>query len=240
MVAKHIGGELISIPAALKGETMDYEADAIGLVFPVYGLAVPPIIEEFLERAEFHTPYLFAVITFGTFAGGAIRQLSDLLDRKGETLAYANQLHMQENYLPGFAMEKQKKPRKQDEKLEQICQDIHSGKYFVRKNSRFACMMTRTHQADYHYKRGGGVTQQLQISADCTHCGICEKICPTGNIQLEAGTPVYGNDCLSCLACIQNCPQKAIRLSNEKSAQRYRNPEIELTEIVQANQSGQY
>ena len=46
MVAKRIGGRLLSVPQELHKETLQYEDDAIGLVFPVYGLAVPPM--EFL------------------------------------------------------------------------------------------------------------------------------------------------------------------------------------------------
>ena len=43
--------------------------------------------------------------------------------------------------------------------------------------------------------------------------------------------------CEFCLACAQNCPQKAIGLSiADKNPQaRYRNPHIALQEIIEAN-----
>lgn len=44
-------------------------------------------------------------------------------------------------------------------------------------------------------------------------------------------------DCAYCLACANNCPQKAIKLRREANPNaRYRHPKITLQEIVRANQ----
>lgn len=45
----------------------------------------------------------------------------------------------------------------------------------------------------------------------CTGCGRCVARCPTGNvIQDREGCPVWGRECLFCLACEMSCPQEAI------------------------------
>jgi len=45
----------------------------------------------------------------------------------------------------------------------------------------------------------------------CTACGLCAKLCPTGNItEDKGGRPVWGRDCLLCLTCEMKCPQDAI------------------------------
>ena len=45
----------------------------------------------------------------------------------------------------------------------------------------------------------------------CTACGLCTKLCPTGNItEDKGGHPVWGRNCLLCLTCEMKCPQDAI------------------------------
>ena len=44
----------------------------------------------------------------------------------------------------------------------------------------------------------------------CTGCGQCVRRCPTNNITLQTGKPVWGQDCTHCMACICYCPAEAI------------------------------
>lgn len=74
---------------------------------------------------------------------------------------------MQENYIPGFAMEKQSKPKDQDEKLGKICQEIKARTQYIKKNSWFDRFMTKTYQANYHYLRGEGVVEKYQVTDAC-------------------------------------------------------------------------
>lgn len=49
-------------------------------------------------------------------------------------------------------------------------------------------------------------------SETCIHCGKCEKVCPTGDVSLTDGLPVWHHDgsCTCCLACYHHCPKHAI------------------------------
>lgn len=76
---------------------------------------------------------------------------------------------------------------------------------------------------------------EYKVNTDCTGCGVCGKVCPTDNIHIENGKPIFGERCISCLGCVQNCPFAAIYLEGEKSNTRYRNPHISLKEIIDAN-----
>lgn len=58
---------------------------------------------------------------------------------------------------------------------------------------------------------------RLYIKADkfrytdaCVHCGVCENVCPLGNIHYINERPVWGDECTHCMACISKCPQRAI------------------------------
>lgn len=62
---------------------------------------------------------------------------------------------------------------------------------------------------------------------------------PRGCIRLEDGRPVYDyTDCINCMACAHACPKIAIKLTCVKEPNpnaRYRNPNITLAELIQAN-----
>lgn len=47
--------------------------------------------------------------------------------------------------------------------------------------------------------------------------------------------PVYKGNCEQCLACLNHCPQNAIRLKQEKSKARFINQNVKLKEIIEAN-----
>ena len=44
----------------------------------------------------------------------------------------------------------------------------------------------------------------------CTGCGQCVRRCPTNNIALQNGKPVWEQNCTHCMACICYCPAEAI------------------------------
>jgi Fe-S-cluster-containing hydrogenase component 2 len=59
-------------------------------------------------------------------------------------------------------------------------------------------------------------------------------VCPAGNITVTDKV-VYGDNCYNCLACVHACPQTAINVKLEKSTDRWRNPQVSLKEIIDAN-----
>ncbi len=77
-VAKQFGGENYSIPKLLKEEQFTMEADKIGIIFPIFNLSVPKLVEDFLGKVKLKSNYIFAVATYGMFAGGAVRHLVEI------------------------------------------------------------------------------------------------------------------------------------------------------------------
>lgn len=64
-------------------------------------------------------------------------------------------------------------------------------------------------------------TKKFIVSDKCIHCGGCASRCPLGNIRMDGGRPVWGNNCTQCCACIGGCPTEAIEYG-KKSAGKTR------------------
>jgi len=45
---------------------------------------------------------------------------------------------------------------------------------------------------------------------ECTGCGFCYEVCPTGAISLNRIAQVDSSKCIACLSCVNRCPQGAI------------------------------
>ena len=86
-----------------------------------------------------------------------------------------------------------------------------------------------------HIQDKGLASKDYLVDKKCSGCGTCLKVCPAGNITIEDGKPKFGNKCYKCYACIHNCPKNALHLKNEKSSKRWRNENVTLKDIIDAN-----
>jgi adenylylsulfate reductase, subunit B len=52
----------------------------------------------------------------------------------------------------------------------------------------------------------------------CTGCGTCISVCPNSVFTLKDGKSVVERpeDCVECMACVENCPVEAIKLVGSK------------------------
>ena len=228
-VAKRIGGELISIAKADKKE---YKDDVIGVVFPVYGFAVPKIVRRFLAETKLDADYMFAVGTYGNMAGAASEDI-----RRLGGFDYVNTVLMVDNYLPIFDIVKQRKKAQMkdvDERIEKIAKDIRERKRFAPKVGVFGRYITGLCSV-INIEPEDNAKRYYTVDNDvCVRCGICAEVCPTGNIEIKDKV-VFGGGCACCLACVHACPQRAIHVKRERSSERWRNPDVTLREIIEAN-----
>lgn len=233
-VAKRIGGKLISIPQVIDSEDIHYKDDVIGVIFPVYSLAPPKMVQLFLEKVKFEADYTFAIGTYGNMSGACMRNVQKLAEKNGYRFDYANSLLMLDNFLPIFEVgaEIEKLPKKKVEEMtEKIVEDIHARKHRQAGASTGAKVLNSVMSLIPANRKGA---QKYIVNEQCNQCGTCAKVCPTKNITVTMKV-VFGDHCASCYACLHLCPKNAIHLKNEKSGKRWRNPEVSLKEIIGAN-----
>lgn len=238
-VARQIEGNPISIPQAIHNDCQEYTAESIGIVAPIYGHELPPMVKDFMKNAKFNTDYFYIILTYGNRHGGAAELAKAFCDECGIKVNYINVIVMVDNWLPGFDMNEQKKLDKHvDENLKYILSDLSSRKNMISK-------VTDTDRAAH--KEFLSKTSQMpedawqhliRVTEKCIGCGICEKVCSSGSIRVADGRAVHiSGNCQTCLACAHACPQKAIGLTipEVNPDARYRNEHVTLQDIIEAN-----
>lgn len=218
---------------------MIYTADKIGIVCPVFGHEMPEFVREFIRRAEFHTDYLYLILTYGNRHGGAAELADEFIKSVGKQFDYINILLMADNFLPGFDMNEQRKIDKHvDSQIAVIRKELAEK---VRKISEVTESDRTVHKAlvERNSRMPADAFKKLyHITGECIGCGICTRICPMACFSVTKQHAEWNPEqCIACMACIHACPELAIQLNmpEPNPRARYRNEHIKLTEIISAN-----
>lgn len=238
-VARHFSDSPLSIPQVMKKDNLVFEADEIGLIFPDYQAKAPEMVRRFLEKATLKAPYLFTIITYGAWACNVVEYWNQFALQNNVRFNYITTILMVDNWLPSFDMNEQMKMDKQeDEQLKQLTKDIPEEKNYIpvlSEEERKRCEEVLRHIPSIFPVKSENL---FKVNDNCVDCGFCTRVCPKSCIKFTARGITFEGDCEYCLACIQNCPQKAIKLKNgERNPEaRYRNPNVSINDIVRANQ----
>lgn len=238
-IAKKIEEIPVSIPQIMRQERLEFAADSIGIVAPVYGHEVPPMVKDFLKKAVFHTKYFYMILTYGNRHGGAAELAKKLCDECGVAVNYINVIVMVDNWLPGFDMNEQRSMDKRvEENMAAILADLAAHKNWIAEVTETDRAAHREFLARMSQMPPNVWQHLLRVTDACVGCGICEKVCPAGCVHVVEKRAVHiPENCQTCLACAHACPQKAIRLTipEVNPDARYRNEHISLQEIIEAN-----
>jgi len=213
VIAKALGGaELISM--RMRPETVSAaDADVIGFVFPVYHWTMPAPAVSFVKRLTINPGAYIFVVSMPSFIGGiACEVCARLIAEKGGRVAYGNLVHCVANYAtvyPPFPPPRLMVPR-MERKLRQIAGDIAARKkraypragrmVKARRSKVMGPYLAVQKYADYPFT----------VSKSCVGCGLCARVCPCSNIELRGGRPAFRHHCAQCMACVVNCPKRAI------------------------------
>lgn len=240
--AKYLDGEYISIPNALNSANMEYSADKIGIVCPMYGHEMPAMVKDFLGKAVFQTDYLYIVLTYGNRHANAVELAERALAPTGKKADYITTLLMVDNFLPAFDMAEQIKLDKGvEQQLVDIKADIDAKKHDYQKVTLKDRAAHKGYLAMVH-NQPETIWADFDFTDECVGCAICTKVCPAGCIRIEDQRAVRtGENCQACYACVHACPKSAIRMNKILGFQdknpkvRYRNEHVTLCELVKAN-----
>lgn len=240
-VAKKIEESPKSIPQELKKEKLKYKDEKIGIVAPIYAGELPQTVRRFIEKARFETDYFYMILTYGNKDSVAGIWSEKFCQNHGIKVHYIQTIKMVDNYLPSFDMEEQQAlDKKEDEQIKMAIENIQKRVQSIPSPTKegIAAYEMVSQRFQEHPELNNG--ESILMSDRCVGCGICEQVCPIGNIKIEAKKSKRKKRvCDFCLACVHHCPFQAIDLVVDKNPKaRYRHSAITLKEIVKSNYQG--
>lgn len=228
-LAKYLPGEVVSMSAA----PQTCEDEVIGFVFPVYYWGLPKCVVQFIQDLQINAahPYIFALPCYGGKALGVLGQVGQLLRAKGLQLAYGKYIRSVENYILDFATNNEEEVHKiQAAETLTACADIA---YRVQEETDDTSLESRQVYQGYPGHKGD-CDRNFLVEDGCTGCGVCAGICPSHNIAIQEGRPVFQHHCQHCIACLHACPAAALQWQDRTQGKaRYRNPHIPPAELIQ-------
>jgi ferredoxin len=228
-IADKIGGNVLP----MRDEPVVCEDDAIGLVFPVFFWGLPRMVGRFISKLKITNKdtYVFAVLTSGGPVFGVTGLLSKLMKSKNIRLHYGERIVSVTNYLPEYEpKDSEALHKKIDEQVNRIANAVKN------RHEKRIIALSFLNEMLYKSYPAENCDRDFSIASSCISCASCQKICPAGNIVMEAGKPDFQHKCEHCLACLQNCPAHAIDWKNKtQGKQRYRNAKISLDDLIAFN-----
>ncbi len=232
--------ELVSIPSMMQtNEDTTAPAGRVGIVCPVYDAGIPVIVGDFLRHLRIKkTSYVFGIITPGGTGGSALKMIhSALLEKNKKGLDAGFIVKMPGNFPPVASPPTGDKLntilKSAEEEITRIGELIKNEKpqriglyplSSLLNIAMYGSFAKSVHSSD----------ERFSVSDSCTSCGTCVSVCPTGNITLEDGKPVYHHQCELCCACLNFCPVQAIDLAflrGTKGRGRYHHPEVRISDM---------
>lgn len=229
--------DIVSIPKIINQE-IDFSAERIGIIFPVYMFGMPLIVVDFIRKIKTQKDkYIFAIATCGGIAADTLGQTARQLKKQGLSLSAGFVIPMPGNYTPFYEaipFEKQQKLfAAQRERIKDISGIVKDFRW--QREEKGPGVLNWIFSGIYKIGSPRIPHSDEHFWADerCNSCGICEKVCPVNNIKLAEGKPVWLHKCEQCLACLQWCPQEAIQYKKSTSGRkRYRNPDVKIEDII--------
>jgi Pyruvate/2-oxoacid:ferredoxin oxidoreductase delta subunit len=232
-VAKEIGGHFSVEPELMTHykdiNTIAVTASRVGIVAPVYLNDIPKPVKEFLLKLSFAdaAPYVFAVLTSGSGENkSGFKNIDIALAQHGARLSLAYDVKMPSAFQARADMESVLSAV--PDTVAEIAGAVENRRENYTPQGAAALPKDFT-KLSFMYKP----LTRLNVTAQCTGCGLCCKLCPISNIELRDNKAVRGKNCVACTACASWCPQHAIknRMSRMLKGQ-YHHPAVSANDLL--------
>lgn len=190
----------------------------VGLACPVAVQSTYPFVWEFIRALPISQgTEVFMVDTLAGFSGAIVGPVKKALLRKGYNTIGAHEIIMPSNFFASDSNEKNKKRiEKGMVKAKQYAQDIVDSKTRWGRTPILSDLLFQLCPAREIPWRWLRKTYFVSVDkSKCSKCGLCSKLCPTGNIVMEE-YPIVSDKCQLCMRCVSFCPTEAINMGKTK------------------------
>lgn len=237
LVADHLGDTKLFPMALMNGDALA-EAEAVGLVFPVHMWGVPGLVLNFLEKLTASPDkYYFAFAVNAGQVSRTLIQLQNHMTSLGLVLSLGFDIVLPSNYIPwggpGPAEKLAGLYQAAEEKIKKVVPRIAQKQTAPVERGPLWQRIAFTAVYKLTLNMIPKMDGDFWVDEKCNGCGVCEKVCPVGNIVMTAGKPAWLHRCEQCLACIQWCPQEAVQYGKKTPKYpRYHHPQVTLKDII--------
>ena len=227
-IGREIGDEVIDLFERIRSHDVSqmHSERPWVVVVPTYAWRIPKLVETWLEQTELTgSQKLYFVMTCGGSIGNAGKYLAALCAAKKMHFMGCAAITMPENYIALFTTPDREKALQiigqAEPVMDQVAQWLKLGEAFPPQKPTVLDKVSSGPVNGLFY--AAFVHAKKFYSTDaCISCGICAKVCPTENVSLVQGKPVWGTNCTHCMACICRCPTQAIEYGkHSKGLPRY-------------------
>jgi len=232
--------ELTPISSQALQHELPLNCETVGIFLPVYCFGVPRIVSRFLKtlrKGSGSAPYIYAVCTSGGMPCATLPMVGELLAKNGLKLSAGFSFRMPGNYIPLAGPPTEGRQRKLFEKAaEKLAKSVETVK--ARREGKIeASFLPLSFLGRFVARKAlaclPAADRWFWTDNRCDGCGLCARICPVSNINIEAGKPKWNRNCEQCMACLQWCPKEAIQFrSSSLRRKRYRNSEVTADQLI--------
>lgn len=198
--------------------------DEIVMGYPVQYSNIPKILRDYIvnNRYVWKGKNIFIIATMGLFSGDGAGISARLLKNYGAVIVGGLHLKMPDSICDERALKRSFEHNKRIvvKATEKICKcvgNIKNGKPPQEGLGAVNHLAGLFGQRLYFWGKTQKYTDRLKInSLKCIGCGLCERLCPMGNIAVKNGIAVSGDKCTMCYRCISKCPEQVITLLGKK------------------------
>ena len=183
---------------------------------PVYVCEMPRFMSKYLKEQTFTgSRDVYFIFTSGGYCGISGQLAKWMFRQKKMNYLGHAEFKMPRNYVANNSYpmlefdEIKDRILKSRDKVNAVAGDILAGrKLTARHIFLFETIITLPFNPVWcKYKL---LAKDFYCTDKCVGCGKCAKICPLNNISIKECKPVWGDRCSHCMACIGNCPTRAI------------------------------
>jgi len=203
----------VTKPNMRKKQLQASKNDLLVVAVPVYIGRVPALLSEWLHAIKADKTPVVCIVVYGNRAyDDALLELKNILIKRGcipiACAAYIGEHSFSSSETPIA-------------EARPDASDLDHAELFGRTiNEKLLSVSSVDHISDinipgnYPYRGDSKLwsVDFIAISNECTQCGICAEGCPVGAIDSENSNLIDKEKCITCCACIKNCPQNARKM----------------------------
>lgn len=174
---------------------------------PSYGGRVPSIALERMKEYQGNNAKAVLVVSYGNRAyDDTIKELLEFVENKGFSCVAAMAAVAEHSIMHKFATGR---PDESDQK-----ELVEFAKKILRKVNSNTALEKLNVPGNFPHREYNGVPLKPKAGGKCTGCGLCAKSCPVEAIPLDNPKRTDKSRCISCMRCIDICPNNARKVNS--------------------------